>query len=44
MQAFSDEVDPELSAFLNKTDVDVDGSTLRVTVSMDPDALVEAID
>ena len=44
LQAFSDEVDPELSAFLNKTDVDVDGSTLRVTVSMDPDTLVEAID
>ena len=44
LQAFSDDVDPELSAFLNKTEVDVDGSTLRVTVSMDPDVLVEAID
>ena len=44
LQAFSDEIDPELSQFLNNTDVDVDGSTLTVKVVMDPEALVEAID
>jgi len=44
LQAFSEDVDPELSAFLNNTEVDVKGSTLHVTVSMDPEVLVEAID
>lgn len=44
LQAFSDDVDPELSAFLNNTQVGVDGSTLRVSISLDPELLIEAID
>lgn len=42
--SLSDETDPELSAFLNETDVDVDGSTLKVSIALDPAVLVEAID
>ena len=44
LQALSGEVDPELSQFLNNTEVAVDGSTLTVKLSMDPEVLVEAID
>ena len=42
--SLSDETDPELSAFLNETQVDVDGSTLKVSIALDPEVLVEAID
>ncbi|MGI9222115.1 MAG: hypothetical protein ACR2QS_13885 [Woeseiaceae bacterium] len=42
--SLSDETDPELTAFLNETDVDVDGSTLTVSIVLDPEVLVEAID
>jgi hypothetical protein len=44
LAAFNDELDPELTAFLNGTTVDVDGSTLTVKVAMDPEVLVNAID
>ena len=44
LQAFSDDMDPELSQMLNNTDVDVDGATLRVTVTLDPAVLIEVID
>ena len=44
LAAFNDDIDPELTEFLNGTTVDVDGSTLTVKVAMDPEALVDAID
>lgn len=44
LAAFNDEVDPELTEFLNGTTVDVDGSTLTVKVAMDAKVLVDAID
>ncbi|MGI9201878.1 MAG: hypothetical protein ACR2QL_12515 [Woeseiaceae bacterium] len=42
--SLSDEADPELMAFLNDTEIEVDGSTLRVSIALDPELLVEAID
>lgn len=44
LQAFSDDIDPELSQFLNDATVSVDGSTLTVKVAVDPEVLVVAID
>lgn len=44
LAAFSDDVDPELVAFLNATKVEVKGSTLKVSVVLDPEVLVEAMD
>ena len=43
LQAFSDDIDPELSQFLNDTAVTVDGSTLTVKVVVDPQLLVDVI-
>lgn len=43
LQAFSDDIDPELSQFLNDTAVTVDGSTLTVKVAVDPELLVDVI-
>jgi hypothetical protein len=44
LQAFSDDMDSELSKFLNDTVVTVDGSTLTVKVAVDPEVLAKAID
>jgi hypothetical protein len=44
LQALSGDVDPELSRFLNSTEVTVDGSTLTVKLAMDPEVLIDAID
>jgi len=44
LQAFSDDIDPELSQFLNDTSVSVDGSTLTVKVTVDPELLVDVLD
>jgi hypothetical protein len=41
---FSDDMDPEISQFLNGTTVDVDGSKLKISVSVDPEKLVAALD
>ena len=43
LAAFNDEIDPELTGFLNGATVDVEGATLTVKVAMDPEVLVEAI-
>jgi hypothetical protein len=43
LQAFSDDIDPKLSQFLNSTVVAVDGSTLTVKVVVDPELLVDVI-
>ena len=44
LAAFSDEVDPEIASFLNATEVEVSGSTLTVSVTLDAEILVEAMD
>lgn len=44
LQAFSDDMDPQLSKFLSGTIVDVDGATLTVKIELDPDVLIAAID
>ena len=44
LQIFNDDIDPELTEFLQSTTVDVDGVTLTVKVAMDPETLVDAID
>jgi hypothetical protein len=41
---FSDDMDPDVSQFLKGTSVDVDGSTLKISVSMDPEAVVAVLD
>ena len=44
LAAFNDEMDPELTQYLNETTVDVDGATLTVKVDLTPEVLIEAID
>ncbi len=44
LAAFNDEIDPELTQFLNGTTVDVDGATLTVKLEVDPEVLIKAID
>lgn len=43
LQAFNDDMDPELTKFLNDTTVDVDGATLTVKVELNPEVLIRAI-
>lgn len=44
LQVFNDDIDPDLTEFLNSTTVEVNGATLTVKVAMDPEVLVNAID
>ncbi len=44
LQAFSDEMDPGLSAVLQSTTVDVVDSTLKLSLSLDPDTVVSALE
>lgn len=44
LQAFNDELDPELSSILQTTSVDVDDSTLRIALSLDPAVVVSALE
>ena len=44
LQVFNDEMDPEISRFLQNTDVDVDGSTLTIKVALDPEVVIAAIE
>ena len=44
LQIFNDDLDPEISQFLQNTSVDVDGTTLTVKVTLDPEAVVAALD
>jgi len=44
LQVFNEDIDSELSDFLQNTTVEVDGATLTVKVVMDPEVLVDAID
>lgn len=41
---FSDDMDPEIAEFLQGTSVDVDGSKLKVSVSVDPEMLIAVLD
>ncbi|MCP5092098.1 MAG: hypothetical protein GY949_14360 [Gammaproteobacteria bacterium] len=44
LQAFNDEMDSEVSAVLQSTKVDVSGSTLKLSLSLDPDTVVAALE
>jgi hypothetical protein len=43
LQIFNEELDPELTEFLQNTSVSVDGTTLLVKVLLDPKTVVEAL-
>ena len=44
LQAFNDEMDSEVSAVLQSTKVDVSGNTLKLSLSLDPDTVVAALE
>jgi len=44
LQAFNDEMDSEIAAVLQSTRVDVSGSTLTLSLSLDPDTVVSALE
>ena len=44
LQVFNDEMDPEIANFLQNTDVDVDGNKLTISVALDPEVVVAAIE
>ena len=41
---FSEDMNPTVSKFLQDTTVDVDGSSLKIRVALDPEAVVAALD
>jgi len=43
LQAFSDDLEPGIKDFLNNTRVDVEGSSLRLRLALDPDVLIGTI-
>ncbi len=44
LQVFNDDMDPEVSSFLQNTNVDVDDTKLTIRVALDPEVVVAAID
>jgi hypothetical protein len=44
LTAFSDDMDPEISEVLQGTSVDVDGAKLKISVAVDPEMLIAALD
>ena len=44
LQAFSDDMDPELREVLNGTKIDVEDSVLKLTLALDPEVLVAKLD
>ena len=44
LQAFSDDMDPDISAFLRGTRVDVDNRLLKISVALAPDILAAVLD
>ncbi len=44
LQVFNEEMDPDISAVLQSTTVDVAGSTLKLSLSLDPDTVVSALE
>lgn len=44
LQIFNDDMDPEVAAFLQNTSVDVEDNTLKISVALDPELVVAAIE
>ena len=44
LQIFNDDMDPEVAEFLQNTSVDVSDKTLKISVALDPETVVAAID
>lgn len=44
LQAFNDEMDPEIASVLQSTKVDVTGNTLKISLALDPDTVVSALE
>lgn len=44
LQVFDEDMDPEVSKLLQSTNVDVDGATLQIEVTMDPETVVGVLD
>lgn len=44
LQIFNDDMDPEIAQFLQNTSVDVDDNKLTISVALDPEAVVAAIE
>lgn len=44
LQVFNDDMDPDIANFLQNTDVDVDGNKLTISVALDPEVVVAAIE
>jgi hypothetical protein len=44
LQIFNDDMDPEVAQFLQNTSVDVEDNTLKISIALDPEVVVAAID
>jgi len=44
LQAFNDDIEPEVASILQSTKVDVAGSTLTISLTLDPDTVVSALE
>lgn len=44
LQAFNDDLDPQLSSILQSTTVDVDGTRLKLALALDPEIVVSALE
>ena len=44
LQAFNDEMDPDMAAVLQSTKVDVAGNTLKISLALEPDTVVSALE
>lgn len=44
LQAFNDDMDPDVSTVLRSTNVDVQDRTLRITLALDPETVVSALE
>jgi len=44
LQAFNDDMDPEMASVLQSTKVDVAGNTLQISLALEPDTVVSALD
>jgi hypothetical protein len=44
LQVFNDDMDPEIADFLQNTTVEVEGKMLKVSMALDPEAVVAAIE
>lgn len=44
LQAFNDDMEPEVASVLQSTTVDVAGNTLKISLALDPDTVVSALE